>query len=225
MKLNDRTITILKNFAAINPGIVLMPGFNQRTVSEGKSIFAEATLDDEFPIEFGIHDLNQFIANVETLDKPDLSFNNEYVIMDDGKFKLQYKKAMSELITAPKKNPVLKNIDVFFELTNAEVSKVLRLANMNKLNALSIIGKDEDMLLTAHNSTNSRDSNQTLSNEVTTKLGPYKGSPFVATFKTAYLKMIPDLYRVEIDVQSHAKFTSLTQSLSYSIALDVTPKK
>ena len=60
MKLSDKTLTILKNFAGINNSILVKEGTNLRTISVAKNIHAEATIEEDFPREFGIYDLNQF---------------------------------------------------------------------------------------------------------------------------------------------------------------------
>ena len=54
MKLSDKTLTILKNFAGINNSILVKEGTNLRTISVAKNILAEAEIKEEFPREFGI---------------------------------------------------------------------------------------------------------------------------------------------------------------------------
>jgi len=43
---------------------------------------------------------------------------------------------------------------------------------------------------------------------------------FVASFKTENLKLIPDDYKVEIQVPAFAKFVNVKQDLTYFIALE-----
>ena len=61
MNLSDNTLTILKNFAGINNSILVKQGTQLRTMSVAKNILAEAEIKEEFPREFGIYDLNQFL--------------------------------------------------------------------------------------------------------------------------------------------------------------------
>ena len=51
MKLSNDTITLLKNFASINQGILFKKGKTLRTVSAQKTVMAEATVGEEFPTE------------------------------------------------------------------------------------------------------------------------------------------------------------------------------
>ena len=67
MKLNENTLSVLKNFSSINSGLVLQRGNVQKTISPEKSILVEAELEDVIPEQFGIYDLNQFLGNVTTL--------------------------------------------------------------------------------------------------------------------------------------------------------------
>ena len=57
MKLSDKTIKLLKNFSSINQSILFKEGSKLRTISVMKNILAEATVDEEFPKDFGIYDL------------------------------------------------------------------------------------------------------------------------------------------------------------------------
>ena len=52
MKLTNETLTVLKNFASINQGIQFKKGKKIKTMSQGKSVMAEANVKDEFPEDF-----------------------------------------------------------------------------------------------------------------------------------------------------------------------------
>ena len=65
MKLSDKTLTILKNFAGINNSILVKEGTNLRTISVAKNILAEAEIKEEFPREFGIYDLKSIFKWIE----------------------------------------------------------------------------------------------------------------------------------------------------------------
>lgn len=215
MKLSDYTLTVLKNFASINSGVVLQQGNIQKTISPEKSILVEAEIEELFPTQFGIYDLNQFLGNVTTLNNPDLTFNDKSVSMKDDAFMLFYLSCSPELIISPPdKELSIKDADVSFDLTNAIFQKIMRLASMNDLPNLSVVGKDGELKLQAHEKSNPS------SNHASTKLTDYSGKDFVATFKTENLKMITDDYSVEVKTGAFAKFTSKTRKLTYFIALE-----
>jgi hypothetical protein len=61
MKLSNETLTVLKNFATINQGIQFKQGKNFPQFHLPKLFWLRAGINDEFPQEFCIYDLNQFL--------------------------------------------------------------------------------------------------------------------------------------------------------------------
>lgn len=215
MKLSDKTLAVLKNFASINAGVLLKEGKTQKTISAEKSILVEATIEDELPNQFGIYDLNQFLGIVTTLKDPDLKFGSYDVSLSDGDFTFTYRGCSPNLIiTPPDKDLVLKEVSVSFELSNAILTKLLKMAAMTSLPHLSVVGKNGELLLQAHERTNDT------SNLGWTKLGDYAGADFTATFKTDNLKLLPDDYTVELQIGAFAKFVNKSGNLKYFIALE-----
>lgn len=215
MKLSENTLSVLKNFASINSGVVLNSGKVQKTISPEKSILVEARLEDDIPCKFGIYDLNQFLGNVTTLKNPELTFTSESVTLDDGDLDLHYLACSPNLIVSPpEKELVLKTVDVSFSLPNATLQKLLKVATMNGLPNLTVIGKDGELRLKIHEKANDT------SNHGSVKIGDYTGQDFTATFKTENLKLLPDDYNVEVQKNAFAKFENVNKTLTYFIALE-----
>ena len=215
MKLSENTLNVLKNFASINSGVVLNQGNVQRTISPEKSILVEATVEDDLPEKFGVYDLNQFLGNVTTLKNPELDFTKECVTMNDGEFSLTYLSASANLIISPPdKELVLKNVDCSFTLPNATLQKLIKIATMNGLPNLSVVGANGELRLKIHEKANDT------SNQGSVKIGDYAGEDFVATFKTENLKLLPDDYNVELQKGAFAKFVNVAGNLKYFIALE-----
>ena len=216
MKLSENTLAILKNFSSINSGVVLQKGNVQKTISPEQTILVEAHLEDDMPETFGIYDLNQFLGNVTTLKSPELKFSSESVVMDDGDMQLNYYSCSPSLIISPPqgRDLVLKNVDVSFALSNNTLTKLLRLAAMNNLTHLTVIGKNGELRLQTHEKSNDT------SNFASTKIDDYRGKDFVVSFKTENLRLIPDNYNVEIAIGGFAKFVNASGKLTYFIALE-----
>ena len=216
MKLSENTLAILKNFSSINSGVVLQKGNVQKTISPEQTILVEAHLEDDMPETFGIYDLNQFLGNVTTLKSPELKFSSESVVMDDGDMQLNYYSCSPSLIISPPqgRDLVLKNVDVSFALSNNTLTKLLRLAAMNNLTHLTVIGKNGELRLQTHEKANDT------SNFASTKIDDYTGKDFVVSFKTENLRLIPDNYNVEIAIGGFAKFVNTSGKLTYFIALE-----
>lgn len=215
MNLSENTLSVLKNFSTINSGVVLTSGKVQKTISPEKSILVEAHIEDDIPSKFGIYDLNQFLGNLTTLRNPDLTFDNEWVTMNDGDLCLTYHACSPNLIISPPdKELVLKSVDVSFSLPSATLQKLLKVATMNSLPNLTVIGKDGELRLKIHERANDT------SNHGSVKIGDYAGEDFSATFKTENLKLLPDDYNVEIQKNAFAKFQNVKKTLTYWIALE-----
>jgi hypothetical protein len=78
MKLSDKTLSILKNFAGINQSILFKKGNKLRSISVMKNILAEATIEEDLPKDFGIYDLNQFLNGLSLHKNAELDFTCWY---------------------------------------------------------------------------------------------------------------------------------------------------
>ena len=183
--------------------------------SPEKSILVQASIDDDIPTSFGIYDLNQFLGNLTTLRNPELTFTKDAVTLDDGELSFDYRACSANLIiTPPDKELVLKSVDVTFSLPNVTLQKLIKVATMNNLPNLSVVGKNGELLLKIHERANDT------SNSGTIKIGDYAGKDFIATFKTDNLKLLPNDYTVEIQERAFAKFEDAAKTLKYFIALE-----
>ena len=90
MKISKRTLDILKNFSAINPGLLVNVGNTITTLSTGKTIVAEAKVDEKFTKQFSIYDLNKFLGTVSLFKDPDFSFEQNYIAIENGKSTVKY---------------------------------------------------------------------------------------------------------------------------------------
>ena len=92
MKLSIDTLSVLKNFASINQGIMFKKGKTLRTVSPQKNVMAEATVSDEFPTDFGVYDLNNFLSVLSLhKEEPTIDFqdNNVLISVLQGRSKIK----------------------------------------------------------------------------------------------------------------------------------------
>ena len=107
MKLSDSTLSLLKNFSTINTSILFKQGNKLRTMSVMKNILAEATIAEEFPKDFGIYDLNQFLNGLGLHNNPELDFENDnHVVIKEGKMRSKYFFADPNVIITPPDKPI-----------------------------------------------------------------------------------------------------------------------
>lgn len=222
MKLSEFTMTALKNFSTINDGIVLYPGSLIKTVNEEETIWAEAEVEDAFPAEFGIYDLNNFLGNITTLNNPELTFDNLEAKLSDGTFTLLYRGRVSSLIKSPppKGRIQFDSPDVTFDLSKDVLNKLLKLSAMNGLPFLTLIGDEKgDLLIQTHEKGNPD------SNLAYIPVGKHTGEPFSTTFKVDNLKILPDDYVVELKKGAFARFSSKSRKLKYYISQEIVKGK
>ena len=59
-------------------------------MSAMKNIVASAEVKENFPTEFAIYDLNEFLASVSLFDNPTLDFKDDFVVMTENGTALKY---------------------------------------------------------------------------------------------------------------------------------------
>ena len=215
MKLSDKTLTILKNFAGINNSILVKQGTSLRTISVAKNILAEAEIGEEFPREFGIYDLNQFLNGLGLHQDPDLDFKEEsYLTIREGKRRVRYFFAdPNVIISPPEKEITLPSEDVRFQLDSTSLEKLLKAAAVYQLPDFCVVGNAGAVKLVF------RDKKNDTSNEYSITVGE-TDKDFVFNFKVENIKIIPGAYDVVVSSKLLSKFTNTQYDLKYYIALE-----
>ena len=215
MKLSDKTLSILKNFSSINQSILFREGNQLRSISVMKNILAEATITEEFPRDFGIYDLNQFLNGLGLHKAPELDFENDgYVIIREGKSRSKYFFAdPSVIITPPDKAINLPSEDVCFELSTEQLDKLLKAAAVYQLPDISAVGEAGVVKLVV------RDKKNDTSNDFSVVVGE-TDSEFVFNFKVENIKILPGTYEVVVSQKLLSQFTNTKYNLCYYIALE-----
>ena len=215
MKLSDNTLTILKNFAGINNSILVKEGNRLRTISVAKNILAEADITEEFPRDFAIYDLNQFLNGLSLHQDPDLDFKEEsYLSIREGKRRVKYFFADPNVIIAPPEKEInLPSQDVCFQLDSASLEKLVKAAAVYQLPDLSAIGEAGVVKLVV------RDKKNDTSNEYAIVVGE-TDQEFTFNFKVENIKIIPGAYDVVVSSKLLSQFTNTRYNLTYYIALE-----
>ena len=206
---------VLKNFAGINNSILVKKGSKLRTMSVAKNILAEADINEDFPREFWIYDLNQFLNGLSLHQDPNLDFSEDtYLTIREGKRRVKYFFADPQVIvTPPEKEIDLPTKDVCFQIESVTLDKLLKAAAVYQLPDLSAVGKDGVIKLVV------RDKKNDTSNEFAIVVGE-TDKDFVFNFKVENIKIIPGAYDIVISSKLLSKFTNTNISLVYYIALE-----
>ena len=215
MKLSDSTISLLKNFSTINQSILFKQGTRLRTISVMKNILAEATIAEEFPKDFGIYDLNQYLNGLALHNNPELNFEaDNYVVIKEGRSRSKYFFAdPSVIITPPDKSIDLPSEDVTFDLSTDQLDKLLKAAAIYQLPDLAVVGGDGVVKVVV------RDKKNDTSNDFAITVGETDAT-FSFNFKVENIKILPGTYSVVVSQKLLSRFTNKNQDLVYFIALE-----
>tara|TARA_Y100001934_G_scaffold148293_1_gene177964 strand:+ start:1288 stop:1950 length:663 start_codon:yes stop_codon:yes gene_type:complete len=215
MKLSDKTINLLKNFSDINQSILFKKGNKLRTISVMKNIMAEAEIQEDFPKDFAIYDLTQFLRGVFLHNQPELDFANDgHVVIREGKTRSKYFFAdPSVIVVPPEKSLTLPTMDVEFELAAEQLEKIRKAVLAFQLPDLSVIGEAGVVKLVVHDKKNDT------SNDFQVLVGETDGE-FCFHFKVENIKVIPGDYKVSISSKLLSKFVNTDYDLTYYIALE-----
>ena len=215
MKLSEKTLTVLKNFAGINNSILVKQGTQLRTMSVAKNILAEANIEEEFPRQFGVYDLNQFLNGLSLHQDPDMDFTEEsYLTIREGRRKAKYFFADPQvIISPPDKQITLPSEDVHFQLESTALDKLLKAAAVYQLPDLCVVGEAGVVKIVV------RDKKNDTSNEYAVVVGE-TDKEFTFTFKVENIKIIPGAYDVVVSSKLLSRFTNSQFNLTYYIALE-----
>jgi len=200
MKINNKTLNILKNFATINPSIIVKPGNTLKTISSSKTILARAEVPDTFEYPFAIYNLSQFIGCISMFTDSDLDFDESSVTISDGKNKIVYHYADSSIILAPPDKDInIPSVDAEFKISATDIPSVAKALSILELTEIAIVGDGENIFIQAIDSKNAS------SNQYSVKVGA-TDKVFKAIFKPDNLKMVPDDYIVTLSSKGLSKF-------------------
>jgi|TARA_R100000027_G_scaffold22415_1_gene16226 hypothetical protein len=215
MKLSEKTLNILKNFSSINQSILVKQGNQLRTISVAKNILAEAEIKEDFPRDFAIYDLNQFLNGLSLHQDPEMDFSpDSYVTIREGKRRVKYFYADPNVIISPPEKAIqLPSQDVCFQLDSITLEKLLKAAAVYQLPDLCAVGDAGVIKLVV------RDKKNDTSNEFAIVVGE-TDKEFTFNFKVENIKIIPGAYDVVVSSKLLSKFTNSTHDLKYYIALE-----
>ena len=217
MKISNKTLDILKNFSEINQSVLIKTGKKLKTVSTLKNILAHAEVEEDFPQDFAIYQLNEFIGVLSTMSNPDLTFNDKYVMLSqENGACTKYFYAEPSVVVSPEKDIKMPSEEVNFTLTENQYNDLLKMSSILQLNDILVKGcpKSNGIYLAVTNKKNDT------SNDYSVKVGEGVTEPFKMYFKTENLKMVIGDYDVNISSKGISHFKNKKDNLEYWIALE-----
>ena len=211
MKLSESTVSVLKNYSTINQNLLIREGSVLNTMSAMKNIVAQSTVDEKFPQQIAIYDLNEFLASMSLFNSPDLKFKDDFVIMSEEgkKSSLKYWYSDPSVVTTVTKEINMPECEVKFTLSSDILSNVQK--------AAAVIGAP-DMVLengSLRVTDKKNDTANAYSIDVVDTDDVYK-----FWFKVENLKLLSGDYDVSISSKRISHFKNTNVDIEYFIALE-----
>ncbi len=217
MKLSSNTTMVLKNFATINQNLVIKEGSELLTMSSMKNIVAKATVEENFPKEIAIYDLNEFLASLSIFKSPVLEFEEQYLTIkeeDQPHKKLTYFYSDPSVVQSPTKTITMPSEEVKFHL---DMNKLLEMKR-----AAGVIGSP-DMVLQKSSGNSSllvKDKKNDTANNYSSDIKTDGDGEYKFFFKVENLKLFDGDYDVKISSKNISHFKNDKSNIEYWIALE-----
>ena len=215
MKLSNETLVVLKNFASINSGIQFKTGNVISTMSGGKTILAKATVKDEFPQDFCVYDLNQFLSIHSIGKDTELDFDDKNIIIKAGKNEISYRKTeKSMIVTPPDKELKLPSSEISFSLSEEELASILKATAILQSPNISVQSDGDTVNIVSCNVEDSSAHTNSF------RVGEGNGTSYKMVFLADNLKLIPGSYDVEISSKGLSHFKNKNVDIQYWVATE-----
>ena len=223
MKISTQTLQVLKNYASINPNLLVKPGSVLSTISTNKNIFAKASVTESFPASFAIYDMQQFLGVVSIFEDPDFTFNEHSVTIASGNKSIEYVYTQPEMVVAPSDSVAQK-----IAVTNPEITFNLPAQTLNEvIKATSILQLDKINVVTENGTVNVvvADPKNPSSNKFSVSVEGTSSMDLSMVFAAENLKFIQGDYKVSISSTGISSFKNEKLNIEYFVMADVKSKK
>ena len=212
MKLNARTLQVLRNFSSINPSIQFSEGTNLKTISPNKTIMAKAKLEDVIPQTFAIYDLSRFLGVVSLFDDPTFGLEERIINITSPGRKVSYTFAdPTTIITPPDREINIGDADVVFELKEDVFAEVMKALGVMGFPEVALVGENGKLNLRA------TDTKNPSADKYDVEVGE-TDLDFTAVFKSENLKILPGDYTVNISSKGISHFVG--NDVEYWISIE-----
>ena len=215
--LSEDTINVLKNFATINPNLVFTPGQKVKTISEAKTIMAQADIVEDMPKEFGVYDLNEFLSVYNLVEQPTLEFEDKSVLINGANNQVvRYFFSEIEILTTPQKDIQMPDAELGFTLTDEILNQIRKAAAVLGHTELSL--KGDNGVITASVVDTKDNTSNSFSYELDRDNACVESFNFIVSIPN--LKLLPGDYFVSISSKLISNWTNNNYPIEYFIALE-----
>ena len=186
-------------------------------MSAMKNIVAKAEVEETFPQQIAIYDLNEFLGALSLFTSPVLDFSDNYVMISEENkptTKMKYFYSDPSVVTSPNKMITMPSNEVKFTMSSEDLSRLKR--------AAGAIGAP-DMVLEKNGSSSSltvKDKKNDTANNYSLDVDTTSEGEFNFYFKVENMKLLDGNYDVEISSKNISHYTNKSTDIEYWIALE-----
>tara|TARA_R100000458_G_C8238215_1_gene217978 strand:+ start:158 stop:745 length:588 start_codon:yes stop_codon:yes gene_type:complete len=191
---------------------------------------AQATVSETFDQEIGIFDLSKFLGTVSLFDDAEFTFEEKFaVIQNQSGSSVKYYYTDPSLLTYTDKTVNMPDVVVSFDISNANLSELIRGASVLQLPDVCIEpSSDGSIELVAFERPNKDFSGSAYdagSNTYTVKVDGHRtDASFEYHFSIDNLRLYPGDYKVSLCENVISRFDNLNTDLKYWIAFETTSR-
>lgn len=220
MKFSKDSLSILKNFASINGGIVLSKGNFIMTRSVNGATYAEVTIPEEIDSELAIYDLNAFLSILSLADdgaEIELNKTGDISIKSDRSV-INWPSADPATIVSPKKRINFPEPNVTFDITSDDFGKIMRVSRGLGADTIAIKSDGKAIVVNAYNKISDTKLEKPL---YTFQVSDYDGAEFNFIINLLNMKMVNDNYKVQLWASGDQMFASKFEGSNVTYVLAV----
>lgn len=217
LKLSKDTVAVLKNYNRINPMMYFRKGNIISTISPTKTVFAKYVCPENFKTDFGIYKLDKLLSVLSFFADPELVIGDKNLVIKDNNSSAKIAFADPASLVYPQKDKIdLPTIDAEFDVTEAEISDVIKASSIMELPFIAFESDGQKLYLKALDYKNPNSDAYTI--ELAENTDHDVGGDFQAIFNITNLQMIPADYHVQISAKGIAQFSN--DKMTYWIAVE-----
>jgi hypothetical protein len=192
LKFSKDTVTVIKNFAAVNQEMLFREGNVLRVQAHSLGMVGRANIPDTIDKEFIINNLPKFVQTLSLFDDPEIKVTDTSVVISEGRSRASFTQGDGYgMKYPPDRDPGFPDPVVSFVLSKDTLAKMTKGMSVLKLDKLCVKGNGELLLVQG------MDSKGVVHDTYTTIVGETEHT-LNAIIDLEYLSVIPMDYRVDI---------------------------
>jgi len=215
----DHDLAILKNFAGINPSILIKPD-KISVINSAKSLVGAYVPAEPYDFaEFGIYEMSDFLAALNTLKSPSIEVNDRYLLISDGEQKFKYFTTAKDLlpsITLKEDKVDQQDFDLDFDMSAEKFSILMKSASIVKATNIFFETVDKRIIITVVEELNSSNNSFEIPIEEGIRVNKLEKP---VSIPISDLRLCSGDYSVKV-CSKISKWTNMSANLNYYIGVN-----